>query len=102
MTNLQVIFVVFNNALLGMVYLGHNLHYGRSYDSFEQIPINIADMASSMGITSARVGRLEDLNMNLVRNLLCIEGPSLLEIALVDESIPPMGDRVKFLSSFTK
>ena len=31
-----------------------------------------------------------------------LKGPAILEVALVDNNIPPMGDRVKFLSSFGK
>ena len=99
---LPIIFVVFNNARLGMVCHGHNLQYGRSHPSFEQTPVNISEIALSMGIWSARVEQMEDLDEKLVRSLLSKQGPSVLEIALVDKNIPPMGDRVKFLSSFSK
>ncbi len=100
--NLPVVFVVFNNARLGMVCHGHNLQYGRSHPCFEQVPVNIAEMASSLGIFSARVEKMEDLNSELVQMMLSKQGPSVLEVALVDKSIPPMGDRVKFLSSFSE
>ncbi|MFC4765894.1 thiamine pyrophosphate-binding protein [Effusibacillus consociatus] len=99
--NLPVLFVVMNNSRLGMVYHGHTLQYKRSHPRFEQQPVNIAAMASAMGIPSARVEKHDDLSQELVRDLL-VPGPSLLEIVLVDENIPPMGDRVKFLSSFGK
>jgi len=36
----------------------------------------------------------------LLRELLAADGPAVLEVALVDDGVPPMGDRVKFLSSF--
>jgi acetolactate synthase-1/2/3 large subunit len=98
--NLSVIWVVFNNARLGMVHQGHRLQYGRSHACFTQAPVNIAKMATAMGIRSARVEAIADLDGTLLETWLATPGPAVLEIALVDESIPPMGDRVKFLSSF--
>ncbi|MFC0186816.1 thiamine pyrophosphate-binding protein [Fictibacillus aquaticus] len=99
--NLPILFVVMNNARLGMVYHGHTLQYKRSHDRFEQKPVNIAAMAEAMGIQSARVENMDDINLNLFSTLTG-DGPALLEIALVDNNVPPMGDRVKFLSSFGK
>jgi acetolactate synthase I/II/III large subunit len=100
--NLPILFVVMNNARLGMVYHGHSLQYKRSHPSFEQEPVNIAKMAEAIGIPSARIDSLEEINLELLSSLQTNNGPALLEIALVDNNVPPMGDRVKFLSSFGK
>ncbi|MDR7073300.1 thiamine pyrophosphate-binding protein [Fictibacillus barbaricus] len=100
--NLPILFVVMNNARLGMVYHGHSLQYKRSHPSFEQEPVNISKMAEAFGIPSARVESLEDINLELLSSLQGNKGPAVLEIALVDNNVPPMGDRVKFLSSFGK
>jgi len=100
--NLPILFVVMNNARLGMVYHGHSLQFRRTHPSFEQEPINISAMAAAMNIPSFRVSALEDLNQNVINSLLDLKGPALLEIALTDNNVPPMGDRVKFLSSFGK
>ncbi len=97
---LPVLWVVFNNARLGMVHHGHRLQYGRAHGCFSQMPVDIAAMAAAMGIVSARVEGMADLSPDVVASLLDAHGPALLEIALVDEHTPPMGDRVKFLSSF--
>jgi len=99
---LPILFVVMNNARLGMVYHGHNLQYQRSHSRFEQKAVSIAAVAESMGISSACVQRMEDLTPELILRLQSEKGPSVLEIQLVDQNIPPMGDRVKFLSSFGK
>jgi acetolactate synthase-1/2/3 large subunit len=96
---LPILFVVMNNSRLGMVCHGHILQYKRSHPRFEQQPVNIAAMAAAMGIPSARIESLQDLTRELVDDLHTA-GPSLLEIALVDNNIPPIGDRVNFLSSF--
>lgn len=100
--NLPILFVIMNNARLGMVYHGHNLQFKRTHTSFEQQPIDISAMAAAMGIPSHRVNAMEDLNENVVSELLSHGGPAVLEVFLIDNSTPPMGDRVKFLSSFGK
>lgn len=100
--NLPILFVVMNNARLGMVYHGHSLQYKRSHPSFEQEPVNIAAMATAMNIPSVRIENMEDLTQEAIDQLIDLKGPAVLEIALVDQTIPPMGDRVKFLSSFGK
>ncbi len=99
---LPILFIVMNNARLGMVYHGHSLQYKRSHPSFEQEQVNIAAMANAMGIPSYRVNSLEDINLNSISQLTNLNGPAVLEISLVDNNVPPMGDRVKFLSSFGK
>jgi acetolactate synthase I/II/III large subunit len=100
--NLPILFVVINNARLGMVYHGHTLQYKRSHSCFEQEPTNISRMAEAFGIPSVRVDRLEDINIDLFSSLENYKGPSILEITIIDNNVPPMGDRVKFLSSFGK
>jgi len=100
--NLPILFVIMNNARLGMVYHGHELQYKRSHATFAQKEISIAAMAEAMGIPSYRVQEMSDLNKEALSGLLNAGGPALLEIALVDNNTPPMGDRVKFLSSFGK
>lgn len=100
--NLPILFVILNNARLGMVYHGHALQFKRVHQSFEQQPINISELASTFGIPSYRVSDLADINQDVLGDLMNSNGPAVLEIALVDNNTPPMGDRVKFLSSFGK
>ncbi|TMW72046.1 thiamine pyrophosphate-binding protein [Alteribacter natronophilus] len=100
--DLPVLFVVMNNARLGMVYHGHTLQYKRSHSSFEQEGVDIAAMAKALGVPSARVEKLSDIKEETVSRLTEHGGPAVLEVDLVDNSVPPMGDRVKFLSSFGK
>jgi acetolactate synthase-1/2/3 large subunit len=99
--NLPILFVIVNNARLGMVYHGHSLQYKRSHPRFEQRPVSISAMAYSLGIPSWRVESLQDISPEMVHEML-VDGPMVLEISIVDNNTPPMGDRVKFLSSFSK
>lgn len=100
--NLPILFVVMNNARLGMVYHGHSLQFRRTHPSFEQESINISAMAAAMNIPSYRITELEDINQDVIDGLMNLNGPAVLEVDLVDNNTPPMGDRVKFLSSFGK
>ncbi|KMY52208.1 thiamine pyrophosphate-binding protein [Peribacillus loiseleuriae] len=100
--NLPILFIVMNNARLGMVYHGHALQFHRTHPSFEQNSINISALAAAMDIPSFRVTELLDINQDMINNLLNLNGPAVLEVALTDHNTPPMGDRVKFLSSFGK
>ena len=100
--NIPILFVVMNNARLGMVYHGHSLQFQRTHAAFEQQPINISAMAQAMNIPSYRINSLEDINQDTLNNLTNLTGPAVLEIALTDNNVPPMGDRIKFLSSFGK
>ncbi len=100
--NLPILFVVMNNARLGMVYHGHSLQYNRSHPRFEQQAVNITAMSQALGIPSVRVESLDDINKYVINHLMNVDGPTILEVSLVDENTPPMGERVKFLSSFGK
>ncbi|MFG6150543.1 thiamine pyrophosphate-binding protein [Halobacillus sp. B23F22_1] len=99
---IPVMFVVMNNARLGMVHHGHSLQYKRAHNRFSQEPVNISSLAETLDIPSIRVDDMEDLNQESIHTLLHHDGPTILEISLVDDRVPPMGDRVKFLSSFGK
>ncbi|MFC0213989.1 thiamine pyrophosphate-binding protein [Paenibacillus chartarius] len=99
--NLPILFVVMNNARLGMVHHGHSLQYKRVHPRFSQEPVNLAAAAEALGIPSYRIERLQDITAGSIAKLQHdLSGPALLEISLVDNQVPPMGDRVKFLSSF--
>jgi len=100
--NLPILFIVMNNARLGMVYHGHALQFRRTHPSFEQNPISISALASAMDIPNFQVTELQDINQDTINNLLNLNGPAVLEVVLTDNNTPPMGDRVKFLSSFGK
>jgi len=99
---LPILFIILNNARLGMVYHGHSLQFKRTHASFEQEAVNIAAMTEAMNIPSLRISSMEDIHADAINGLLQSNGPAVLEIALVDNNTPPMGDRVKFLSSFGK
>ncbi|MYL39487.1 thiamine pyrophosphate-binding protein [Halobacillus litoralis] len=100
--NIPVLFVVMNNARLGMVHHGHTLQYKRAHERFGQEAVDITAVAAALGVPSASIHSLEDMNEQTLTEVLNHDGPAVLEVSLVDDNVPPMGDRVKFLSSFGK
>ncbi|SEO06622.1 thiamine pyrophosphate-binding protein [Paenibacillus sp. OV219] len=99
---LPILFVIINNARLGMVYHGHSLQFKRTHHAFEQEAVDIAGMAAAMGIPSLRITGMDELQQASIDPLLALNGPAIVEVVLKDNNTPPMGDRVKFLSSFGK
>jgi len=97
-----VLFIVMNNSRLGLVYHGHSLQFKRVHETFSTKPMNFAKMAEGLGIPSARVESMEELNGETIAELMNSVGPALLEIVLTDDTPPPMGDRVKFLAGFAE
>ena len=78
-----------------------NLNVKRTSSSSTRLVLSSA-IAEAMNIPNFRVADLDDLSQNMMDALTGLNGPAILEVALVDNNIPPMGDRVKFLSSFGK
>ncbi len=97
-----VLFIVMNNARLGLVYHGHSLQFKRAHKTFSTQPMNFTKMAEALEIPAARVESMEDLNGETISKLMSTDGPALLEIVLTDDNPPPMGDRVKFLAGFAE
>ncbi|MDQ0902228.1 thiamine pyrophosphate-binding protein [Paenibacillus sp. V4I7] len=99
--NLPILFVVINNARLGMVYHGHMLQYKRCLEDFSQERVSIAGVAQSLGLRHAEVRSLDQLQGEHVQEWLSHGGPVVVEVIVEGNEIPPMGERVKFLQGAT-
>lgn len=99
--NLPILFVVINNARLGMVYHGHMLQYKRCLEDFSQERVSIAGVAQSLGLRHAEVRSLDQLQEEHVQEWLSHGGPVVVEVIVDGNEIPPMGERVKFLQGAT-
>lgn len=99
--NLPILFVVINNARLGMVYHGHMLQYKRCLEDFSQERVSIAGVAQSLGLRHAEVRSLDQLQGEHVQEWLSHGGPVVVEVIVDGNEIPPMGERVKFLQGAT-
>ncbi|MDG5470452.1 thiamine pyrophosphate-binding protein [Jeotgalibacillus sp. ET6] len=100
--NLPITFIVINNSRLGMVHHGHSLQYKRVHNRFSQSYTSISAIVEAINIPFHTISSLEDIDSAAIDELVKLDGPKLIEINLIDDAVPPMGDRVKFLSSFAK
>jgi acetolactate synthase-1/2/3 large subunit len=94
--SLSVVFMVLNDSALGMVKHGQRLAGAESI-GFELPAIDFSAMAIAMGVRGYRISCPQDL-MDLTIDDLCHgEGPTLLDICIDPEEVPPMGLRMKVL-----
>lgn len=94
--HLPVVFMVLNDAALGMVMHGQRIGGAESI-GWELNQVNYAMQAQSMGIPGIVVhsaAQLEDMDFNAFANL---RGPVLLDVRIDREEIPPIAQRIKFL-----
>jgi acetolactate synthase-1/2/3 large subunit len=95
---LTVIFVILNDSALGMVKHGQRLA-GAERIAFELPRIDYRLMAQAMGITGHVIESPEDfqaLDMELILNR---QGPTLLDVRIDGEEIPPMNLRMQTLDT---
>lgn len=95
---LTVIFVVLNDAALGMVKHGQRLA-GAEPIGFELPRIDFKRFAESMGIDAYTIHAPSDLAKLDILKLCERKAPSLLDVYIDPEEIPPMGLRVEILRS---
>jgi acetolactate synthase-1/2/3 large subunit len=94
---LPVIFAVLNDQALGMVKHGQRLG-GAEPIGFELPPVDFAKMAEAMGANGLTLRSPEDFKKLDVDALINSDKPTLLDIYIDPEEIPPIGARVQTLS----
>lgn len=95
---LTVIFVVLNDAALGMVKHGQRLA-GAERVAFELPQIDYARMAESMGIPGHVIRSPEDFQALDMEAILGRQGPTMLDVRIDPEEVPPMDLRMQTLDS---
>ena len=93
---LPIIFFILNDQALGMVKHGQRLGGGEPI-GFELPQINFAGLANAIGARGFVIRTVDDLNALDVDSLCHSDGPSLLDIHIDPEEVPPMGARMKVL-----
>lgn len=95
---LPVVFVILNDAALGMVKHGQRLA-GAEQVAFELPQINYAAMAEAMGIPGHVIESPEDFAALDMDAILSRPGPTLLDVRIDGEEVPPMGLRMQTLDT---
>jgi len=95
---LNVVFVVLNDAALGMVKHGQRLG-GAEQVGFELPAVDFRLLAESMGIPGHVIRTAEDFESLDLDAILNHPGPTLLDVRIDGEEVPPMGLRMKILGT---
>jgi acetolactate synthase I/II/III large subunit len=95
--DLPVIWIVFNNAMFGLVYHGR-----RMFDQPipEGLPsrfkrANFAQIAEGLGARGIKIDRPEQFTAELVRDILAIGRPTVVDVRIDAEVVPPIHSRIK-------
>ena len=94
---LPVLFVVLNDHALGMVKHGQRLS-GAEAIGYELPPVDFAQIARAQGAQAHTIQIPEQFQQIDVEQILTANGPTLLDIHIDPEEVPPMGTRVRTLN----
>ncbi len=98
--HLPVIFIVLNDAAYGMVMHGQQLG-GAEPVGWQLLSIDYAAIAAAMGIHNIVIEHADDLTKLNFDELTQRRGPTLIDIRIDRNQVPPMGQRVQSLATFT-
>jgi acetolactate synthase I/II/III large subunit len=97
---LPVVFVILNDSAFGMVKHGQRLT-GAEPVAFDLPRIDFAAMAKAMGAEAHIIAAADDL-VSLDGQAICQrKGPTLLDVRIDPEAVPPIGGRTDFLRANT-
>lgn len=94
---LTVIFVILNDSALGMVKHGQRLT-GAEPVGFELPVVDFSAMARAMGAKACTIHTPEDLQRLDIDSLCRHPGPTLLDVHIDKEEVPPIQARMKLLA----
>ena len=92
--NLPIVYIVLNDGVLGMVMHGQRLG-GAEPVGFELGQVNYALLAESLGVEGVKVKSVTDLESIDFPRLFHKTAPTLIDICVDKEEVPPMVDRIK-------
>ena len=91
-----VVWVVFNNAMLGMVYHGRRLFKKPIPDGlpsqFERV--DFAKVAEGLGARGIRINHHNPLTRQMVQEVIASQTPTVLDVWIDDQVIPPIHSRI--------
>lgn len=98
MEKLTVIFVVLNDGALGMVKHGQRLT-GAEQVGFELPSVNFCMLAHAQGAQAFKIHSPQDFAALDIEAICAHPGPTLLDVYIDPEEVPPMGMRIKTLNN---
>lgn len=94
---LPIVFLLLNDSVMGMVMHGQRLGHQESI-GWELNEVNYAAVAQAMGIEGRVITSAEQLETLDLDALFAKSGPTLLDVRIDREEVPPMGERIRGLA----
>ena len=94
---LPVVFLILNDAAMGMVMHGQRLGQQESI-GWQLNTVNYAALAQAMGIDGIVIESPEELDALDFTALFNKNGPTMIDVRIDRNEVPPMGDRIKGLA----
>lgn len=94
---LPVVFLVLNDSAMGMVMHGQRLGQQESI-GWQLNTVDYAQMARAVGVEGIVIDHPTQLDDLDYAALFSKDGPTLLDVRIDREEVPPMGDRIKGLA----
>ncbi len=98
---LSIIFIILNDAALGMVKHGQRLAKAEPI-GFSLPQIDYCAYGKAMGVQSFTVKSPQDLLALDIKKICSHKGPTLIDVYIDPEEVPPMKTRMKVLGSMAK
>lgn len=95
---LSIVFVILNDAALGMVKHGQRLNNAEPI-AYQLPPTDFCAIAQGVGAQGYIIESPEDLKNLDIHDLVSDKGPVVLDVRIDGEEIPPMGVRIQGLAS---
>ena len=96
--NLNILMVVLNDSSLGMVSHGQKLSGGEQLAT--RLPrVDFSMIARALGVESYRIETMEQFADLDIKGILSRPGPCLLDVIVDGDQVPPLGSRIKVLTS---
>ncbi|UOQ49263.1 thiamine pyrophosphate-binding protein [Gracilibacillus caseinilyticus] len=92
--NLAVLFIVFNNYALDMVDKGMEKMLGHSIGASYHKGLDVQQFAESLGAAAFTCRKAEDIHCSIHQALENLHGPTVIEVMVDKEEIPPILNRV--------
>ncbi|MBI5211930.1 MAG: thiamine pyrophosphate-binding protein, partial [Nitrospirae bacterium] len=97
--NIPVIWVILNNSMLGLVYHGWKL-----LSSPEGMPsrfkqVDFVKVAEGLGARGIRITKPGEINKKMINDIISAGVPTVLDVIIDPEEVPPVKSRIEALDS---
>lgn len=95
--NIPVIWVIMNNSMLGMVYHGRKLAGIPEGIESGFKPVDFVKLAEGFGARGIRITKPGEINRKMMAELISANVPTVLDVAIDPEEVPPIHSRIASL-----